>query len=184
MLVTLHHVTRSLTQYSLSLLFFVDMLITLHHVTRSLRQYSLSLLFFADMLVTLHHVTRSLPQYSLSLLFTSTKARIFPWRFSMFLTFWCKIQCNRNKVSLYPCLAITVSTPGLLDVVVSMPKLLDVAVSTPDRLYSDDTIFCWLFTWKNLYSFFHVPCYISVVAIFFSYLILDKKENLNRKNLK
>ena len=52
----------------------------------------------------------------------------------MFLTFWCKIRCNRNEASLYPLLAVAVSTPGLLDVAVSMPKLLDVAVSTPDHL--------------------------------------------------
>ena len=74
---------------------------------------------------------------------TSTKARIFPRRFSTFLTFWCKIRCNRNEASLYPRLAVSVSTPGLLDVDVSMPKLLDVVVSTPDRLYSDGTVFCF-----------------------------------------
>ena len=33
---------------------------------------------------------------------TSTKARIFPRRFSTFLTFWCKIRSNRNEASLYP----------------------------------------------------------------------------------
>ena len=112
------------------------------------------------------------------------KRGFFHGGFPRFLLFGVKILCNKNEASLYPCLVVAVSTPGLLDVVVSTPKLLDVAISTPDRLYSDDTVFCWLFTWKNLYSFFHVPCYISVVAIFFSYLILDKKENLNRKNLK
>ena len=44
--------------------------------------------------------------------FTSTKARIFPRRFSTFLTFWCKIRCNRNEASLYPRLAVAVSTPS------------------------------------------------------------------------
>ena len=73
---------------------------------------------------------------------TSTKARIFPRRFSTFLTFWCKIQCNRNEASLYPRLAVAVSTQGLLDVTVSTPKLFAVAISTLDRLYSDCTIFC------------------------------------------
>ena len=73
---------------------------------------------------------------------TSTKARIFPRRFSTFLTFWCKIQCNRNEASLYPRLAVTVSTPRLLDVAVSTPKLFSVAISTLNRLYSDGTVFC------------------------------------------
>ena len=59
----------------------------------------------------------------------------------MFLTFWCKIRCNRNEASLYPRLVVAVSTHGLLDVSVSTPKLLDVAVSMPDRLYSDGTVF-------------------------------------------
>ena len=73
---------------------------------------------------------------------TSTKTQIFPRRFSTFLTFWCKIQCNRNEALLYPRLAIAVSTPGLLDVTVSTPKLFAVAISTLDRLYSDGTVFC------------------------------------------
>ena len=45
---------------------------------------------------------------------TSTKARIFPRRFSTFLTFWCKIGSNRNKASLYPRLAVAVSTESLI----------------------------------------------------------------------
>ena len=73
---------------------------------------------------------------------TSTKARIFPRRFSTFLTFWCKIQCNRNEASLYPRLAVAVSTPGLLDVAVSTPKLFSVTISMLNRLYSDGTVFC------------------------------------------
>ena len=64
---------------------------------------------------------------------TSTKAWIFPLRFSTFLTFGYKIRCNRNEASLYPCLAVAVSTPGLLAVTVSMPRLLVVAVSTPSH---------------------------------------------------
>ena len=78
--------------------------------------------------------------------YTSTKVRIFPWRFSTFLNFWCKIQCNKNKALLYPFLSVAVSTMRLLDVTLSTPKLLDVVVSTPDRLYSEGTVFCWLFT--------------------------------------
>ena len=86
---------------------------------------------------------------------TSTKARIFPQRFSTFLTFWCKIRCNRNEASLYPCLSIAVSMLGLLDIAVSTPKLLDVAISTPNCLYSDDTVFCWLFTTVKLYTWLY-----------------------------
>ena len=87
----------------------------------------------------------------------------------MFLTFWCKIGSNRNEASLYPCLAIVVSTlglldvavstPKLLDVTVSMPKLLDVAVSTPDCLYSEGTVFCWLFTTVKLYTWLYHYCW-------------------------
>jgi len=62
--------------------------------------------------------------------------------------------------SLYPRLAVAVSMPGLLDVAVSTPKLLDVAVSTPDRLYSDGTVFCWLFIYVS-----------SIKAIFFYNLV-------------
>ena len=40
----------------------------------------------------------------------------------------------RNKASLYPRLAVVVSTPGLLSVAVSTPRLLAVTVSTPGIL--------------------------------------------------
>ena len=79
-------------------------------------------------------------EYTMAISRFNTKVQIFPRRFSTFLTFWCKIRCNRNEASLYPCPAVAVSTPGLLDVSVSMTKLLDVSVSMPDRLYSDGTI--------------------------------------------
>ena len=76
----------------------------------------------------------------LGLEFTSTKAWIFPWRFSTFLTFWCKIGSNRNEASLYPRLAVIVSIQGVLFVVVSTAKELDVAVSMAIRRYSDGTV--------------------------------------------
>ena len=84
------------------------------------------LVFFEVVLVfpmdSMSSATRCFAFKRLNHQLTSTKAWIFPRRFSTFLTFWCKIRSNRNEASLYPCLA--------------------VAVSTPDRLYSDDTIFC------------------------------------------
>ena len=72
-------------------------------------------------------------------IYTSTKARIFPRRFSTFLTFWCKIGSNKNEASLYPRLTVAVSTEGVLSVSVSTAKELDVAVSTAIRRYSDGT---------------------------------------------
>ena len=71
---------------------------------------------------------------------TSTKARIFPWRFSTFHTFWCKIGSKMNLPSLYRRLLVAVSMMVIFPVAISTPSTFNVAVSTELHRYSDSNV--------------------------------------------